>query len=841
MDGNLEKLGHYRIVDKIGSGGMGDVYLAQDTKLNREVALKVLPEQRASDPERLARFQREAQAIAALTHPNIVTIHSVEEDAGSHFITMELVRGETLGARIPASGMTLDGVFEIAIPLLDAITAAHESGITHRDLKPDNIMISQNGHVKVLDFGLAKLVQEATVDPNQTMTIDDGQTKEGRILGTAAYMSPEQAEGKAIDHRSDIFSLGVILYEMVTGKSPFKGDSHVSTLSAVLRDDPTSISELKSNLPTHLGRVISRCLAKDPRERYQTALDVKNELKLLKKESASSLDLSEASSQARSEGKSKKPLVGVLLALGLLALVFGIFQTQNRSGSDQPVGDVAGTDRRATAGSGATDTQESSEQSLAVLAFVNMSGDPENEYFSDGISEEILNSLSKLSGLKVSSRTSAFSMKGKGLDIPTIAERLKVEHVLEGSVRRAGNRVRITAKLIDAKTESNLWSESYDREMKDVFAVQDEIAKHIVEALEVTLGGDADNSVVKIETVPEAYDLYLQARYLLNLRGGENLRKANDLFLQAVAIDENFAEAWSGLSVVWNVMAAYTKVDLEESSRKVRKYSDRALALDSTLLEPLLVQSSNHSLTLDWEQVIPAYESFLELDPNNAVALLWFAEELVRMGYLDRAERLLRKGYDADPLLGPLAMNLGMLLARKGDFEGAQEFGQAAVDAGFRWGEYATMIAALVAKDFVAAERAGVPLVPLRMSVTEGEIRTVFRGATDNSKRAEGLETLDRLARELQAGEMTGADCPIVIEMFFQYGELDRLYDFVLSFSEEENALLEPVFWGVNRGELRKDPRFQEFVKQRKLLDLWQKTGNWPDGCGPSGDGIACD
>ncbi|MEE9561776.1 MAG: serine/threonine-protein kinase, partial [Thermoanaerobaculia bacterium] len=440
-----QTISHYRIIDKLGEGGMGAVYVAEDETLGRSVALKVLPPEMADNPDRLRRFEREAKTVAALNHPNIVTIHSVEAVEGVHFITMELVDGESLESHIPSGGMDLKRFFALAVPLADALDTAHARGITHRDLKPANVMLSAEGRVKVLDFGLAKLAQGADV-AEETQIRTQTLTQEGTILGTVPYMSPEQVQGLPTDSRTDIFSLGVMLYEMATGKRPFAGETQAALISSILKDVPQPANEVKDELPNHLGRVIRRCLEKAPGRRYQTARDLKNELEELERE-------------AGAEEPEKIP-------------------------------------------------------SMAVLPFADFSPDKDQDYFCEGIAEEIINLLVKVEGLRVASRTSAFQIKAAATDIREIGEKLNVDTVLGGSVRKAGDRLRVTAQLINVADGYHIWSERYDRTMEDIFAIQDEIGEAIVEALKIELSPEAkaDKRKKEAETDPQAYDLYLRGR-----------------------------------------------------------------------------------------------------------------------------------------------------------------------------------------------------------------------------------------------------------------------------------------------------------------------------------------
>lgn len=614
-------LNHYRIAGALGHGGMGAVYAAEDTKLHRRVALKVLPAAVSADRERRQRFEREAQAIASLNHPNIVTVYSVEQAGDVHFLTMELVEGQTLAELIPQDGVPLARLLQLAIPLADAVSAAHQRGIVHRDLKPLNVMVTPEGRVKVLDFGLAKVKEAVAVDVGATSLPTQELTEDGRILGTVAYMSPEQAEGRAVDHRSDIFSLGVMLYELATGERPFKGDTNVSLLSSILRDTPPSVTDLRAVLPRELGRIVRRCLVKDPARRYQTALDVRNELEELK--------------QALDSGE--------LTAAG-----------------------VAGAQRPTTRAPAAVPVK-----SVAVLPLANLSPDPENEYFADGITEEIINALAQLKDLRVAARTSSFAFKGRSADLADVGEKLKVATVVEGSVRKAGNRLRITAQLVNVADGYHLWSERYDRELDDVFAVQDEIATAIAKRLEVTLGSAIDEPLVKAPTENlEAYQVYLKGRHLWNKRGA-GLRAGLELFEQALRLDPDYALAHAGVADAYTLLAFYSFMRPADAMPRAKTAAQRAVALAPGLAEAHAALAWI-SLTYDWDWRAAAsgFRRALDLNPNLVAAHYW------RSAYLwgiecrfDEAIAEARHATDLDPLAPHPVVQLGLslLVARRHD------------------------------------------------------------------------------------------------------------------------------------------------------------------------------
>ncbi len=453
-------LAHYRITAALGAGGMGEVWKAEDTRLGRAVALKVLPEEFAADPQRLDRFEREARAVAALNHPNIVTIFSVEESEGIRFLTMELIDGQSLDKLIPEGGLAIEAFFDLATPLAEAISAAHDKRVIHRDLKPSNVMVDDDGRVKVLDFGLAKLQRaEGVSDSSELAT--EALTGVGTIVGTVPYMSPEQVEGKPVDHRTDVFSLGVLLYEMATGARPFTGDSQPALMSSILRDVPRSVVEMRPEMPRHLGRIISRCLEKDRRDRYQTARDVFNELKALQSESSS-------------DGGPSQGLP-VPAAPSVSPPVSSSSQIRRR---DVPW--------------------------IAVLPFGCPAGDAEVEAFADGLEEDIASGLSRFSYLFVVARKSTRRYRGEAIDVRQVGEELGARYVMEGGIRRSGSRIRVGLNLIDAATGTHLWSETYDRDLDaaDVFELQDELTDRVVATVADPHGALTRSMAIETESKP---------------------------------------------------------------------------------------------------------------------------------------------------------------------------------------------------------------------------------------------------------------------------------------------------------------------------------------------------
>lgn len=497
-------ISHYRITSQLGEGGMGVVYEAEDTKLGRHVALKFLSPTMAQDDNLLQRFQREARAASALNHPNICTIHGIEQQDTTHFIVMELLDGESLADRVRGRGLDIESVLTLGIQIADALESAHSRGIVHRDLKPANIFVTSRGQAKILDFGLAKMDQaKPDAASNLPTAMHDGLTTPGTAMGTVSYMSPEQARGEVTDARTDLFSFGTILYQMATGTMPFQGDTSAVVFDAILNRNPTPANSVNSTLPADLDRIISQALEKDRDLRYQTATDLKTALKRLKRDVSSGRHSGENSAIHNSR----------------------------------------------------TPSSPAHEHSIAVLYFENLSGIKEDEYLRDGITEDITTELSKIKRLRTFSRAVVMPYRDKQVTAGQVGKELGASYVLSGSLRRSGNRLRINAQLVDANTDFPVWSERYDREMEDVFAVQDEIASKIAEALRITLSPQEQEALAEKPTENlHAYDLYLRGRNFARRVGRQDMQFALQMYENAVALDPNFAVAHAAIA---NVCAQY--------------------------------------------------------------------------------------------------------------------------------------------------------------------------------------------------------------------------------------------------------------------------------------------
>ena len=567
-------IGPYKISELIGAGGMGRVYAAEDLRLGRKVALKFLPNEFIDDPAALERFRREARTLSALNHPHICTIFDIVEEDGRTVIVMEYVEGTPVRGPLPT-----DQVLKYAGQICDALDAAHRKGFIHRDLKPGNLQLTKAG-IKLLDFGLARIV-----GGSEETTLTLGSSRAGAVMGTPAYMAPEQAEGKPVDERSDVFSFGAVLYELLSGRRAFAGDSVAAVLSAVLRDDPVPFEA-----PSSLKRVVLRCLKKDPDERFQTITEVKTAL--------------------------------------------------DRAGSHA----------------------QEPDSSIAVLPFVNLSADKENEYFGDGLAEEIINVLARIPGLKVIARTSSFAFRGKEQDITRIGQALSVRNILEGSVRRAGNRIRITAQLVRAEDGSHLWGERYDREMSDVFGVQDEIAAAIATALKIKLSVEKERPAQPDTQDKEAYHLYLRGRYLQNQRSPELMRKGMECFERAIDRDSSYALPYAGLSDLLCITGLWGREPPHEIYPRAIAAASKALEIDDRLGDAHASLAFAKDLHYwDWAASEEEFKRALDLNPNSPLGHVWYSYHLSMLGRHNEAIELARRGVDLDPL--STSVNFGAVRA----------------------------------------------------------------------------------------------------------------------------------------------------------------------------------
>lgn len=631
---SVATIGPYRIERLLGSGGMGEVYLAYDDRLRRKVAIKQLRPGKDADEEQRERLRREAQAVARLSHSSIVQVFDIVTEHDVDHVVMEYVEGETLADQLGSGPLPNSRLLRMAREVCSGLVEAHSKGIAHRDLKAENVIITATGQSKILDFGLAKQLWESEHDTRLSVA--------GTVVGTYRAMSPEQAAGKDVDHRSDLFSFGVLLYEACTGKTPFHAESSLAILSKVLTQKHTPAIELAPHVGDAFSALIDDLLRKDPQNRPQTAVEVASRLERVRDQlgvstgSAAPYPVSSAGSVAG--------------------------RTDSSTSSGHAFDPFAPTSSHSVVDAGL--------RSIAVLPFVNMSSDEENEYFSDGLTEDLAMVLSKIDGLDVASRTSAFAYKGKDMDVQEIGAALDVESILEGSVRKAGKRIRITARVVNVDDGRQVWSERYDRDLEDVFAVQDEIAQTIAEELEVEMLGGVEVPERREAPDVDAYNLYLKGRYHWNRRYAGGLQKGMEFFQQAIQIDPSFALPYSGLADSFAILGFYNYLPPNEAFPKALTAARQALALDESLAEAhASLAWATTFYEWDWKTAERHYQRALKLNPGWGTAYSWYSFHLHALGETEASRRTIEKAHRVEPLAVAIsgALSFSMFLHRQYD------------------------------------------------------------------------------------------------------------------------------------------------------------------------------
>jgi serine/threonine protein kinase/Tfp pilus assembly protein PilF len=642
-----KEIGPYKLQTLLGKGGMGEVHLALDTRLNRKVAVKLLPAEFTQDVERLRRFKQEARAASALNHQNVVTIYDIGEAEGAHYLVMEYVEGETLRRRMadaPQRTMKPVEALELAAQVAEALSAAHDAGITHRDIKPENVMIRRDGRVKVLDFGLARLTLPASgpVD-SQAPTAAKLDTASGVVMGTASYMSPEQARGMKVDQRTDIFSLGVMLYEMLAGRRPFEGATMSDVIAAVLTREPEPLSRHNKEIEPGLEQVVLKCLAKDPEKRFQTASELVAALKTATKRTTSD--------EWRSAFKSR--LVWAVSALVVLLIAaFAYWKLQPTSPPEKQI------------------------RSLAVLPLENLSGDQSQEYFADGMTESLINNLAQIRALRVISRTSVMRFKGSHKSLPEIAQELNVDAVITGSVQRAGAQVKISAQLIRAATDAHLWAREYDyREMADILKLQSEVARAVADEIRIEVTAEERVRLAALRRVkPEAYEAYQLGRYHRRKLNEDDLRLAIEYFERAIQIDPGYAAAWAELSDALRQRGIFGANIFRKAEAPSREAALKAVELDTNLAEAHVALSNvKFFFETDWAGAEREAKRALELDPGSRDAHHAFANLLMALGRHDEAIGEMQIIEGLDPFYSETQSTFGRVLYRAGKYAEAEQ------------------------------------------------------------------------------------------------------------------------------------------------------------------------
>jgi TolB-like protein/Tfp pilus assembly protein PilF len=766
---------HYRIVEKLGEGGMGVVYKAEDTKLRRTVALKFLPPELTRDPEAKTRFIQEAQAASALDHANICGIHEIDETAdGQLFISMTLCEGETLREKIKWGPLRMEEALSIAAQIARGLAKAHSQGIVHRDIKPANVIIAGDGVAKILDFGLAKLAGQVRL------------TRAASTLGTVAYMSPEQAGGKEVDERSDIWSLGVVLFEMLTGQLPFKGDYEQAMVYSILNEAPVPLTALRPDAPKQLGNIVTKALSKSPAERYRHAHEMTADIETLEKELVRTAAAPAADNLEGGRRRARRAIIGIgIVAVAALVL----WKLLPFAPHEKPI------------------------SSVAVLPFQNMSADPAQEYFSDGMTEAIIKELSQIKALRVISRTSVMQYKGSPKTVPQIARELGVDAVVEGSVLRADHDVRITAQLIAAHPEKHIWADDFTRTLENVLVLQSEVARAIAREIKVTVTPAEQERMAQSRTVnPEAHEAYLKGRFFAQKSDPDDWHKGMKYFQQAIEIDSTYALAYAGVAEIYDRLASSGIERPNDAWPKAKAYTDRALALDPALPEGIL-QIADVKFCYEWDfkGAEEHYKRAIELDPNLAMAHFWYGWFLAGRGRYEEGIAELKRGMSLDPLWPRMMSGLAWTYEAMGQYDSAFVYlhRMAEIDSN------EAMIYASTPFIYIKQGKYGEAIEVAEKGVARGitpclepiAVAYALSGQTDKAR-----EYLSKYLEEISGGYYSSVGAA---EVYCVLGDREKALEyFERAYEERDTRLCSPGFADPWCDFLKSDPRYQELMKK---------------------------
>jgi serine/threonine protein kinase/Tfp pilus assembly protein PilF len=839
------KLGHYEIRLQIGAGGMGEVYLAQDTELERTVALKVLPEDVAADRQRLQRFIREAKTASALNHPHILTIFEIGNTDATHFIATEFIEGETLRQYMRGARLKVSDVLNVAIQTADALCAAHEASIIHRDIKPENIMLRRrDAYVKVLDFGLAKLIEQPPVAVDrEAPTKSLFQTAEGIVVGTVIYMSPEQARGLEVDARTDIWSLGVVLFEMVAACLPFEGSTTSEILAAIINEkEPPPLARFAREVPAELERIVEKALRKDREERYQTAKDLLLDLRRLKHKLEVDAEIERTvPPELRSAPGEMRPSGGqeaVSTAQASSAQTAAVESARTTSSVEYIITEIKGHKRRVAAilaaivllsvagiayyFYSARSGTRAAIDSIAVLPLVNTRNDPNTEYLSDGISEALINSLTELRQLRVVARSTAFRYKGREVDPQAVGRELKVRAVLMGRVRQLGDALNIQVDLVDATTGAQLWGEQYERKIFDVLAVKQDIAQEVTEKLRLRLSGEERKQLIKRDTTnSDAYQLYLKGRYFWNKRSEEGFKRGIEYFNQAIEKDPNYALAYAGLAASYVLLGheLFSVLHPREAYPKAKAAATKALELDETLAEAhAVLAKARFRYDWDWLGAEREFKRAIELDPGYATVHQWYSHLLLPIGRPEESLAESKLALELDPLSLIINLHLGWhyLYVRQYDkaieqlrktLELDPNFALALLFLGQAYEQKAMHSEAIVEFQKAISLSRGGPV----------HVAALGHAYAVSGKRGEAQKVLERLIELSKRRYVPSYEISVI---YAGLGDKEQAFAWLQkAYEERDSSWLGDVNVDPRFDDLRSDPRFTDLLRRLGLVE----------------------
>jgi len=819
------KLGRYEIQSQLGAGGMGEVYLAHDATLNRKVALKILPAPLASNQNRMGRFTQEAQAAAALNHPNIAHVYEIGKHAGVHFIAMEYVDGVTLREAIHRERTSIPKLLRYLQQVAEGLTKAHAAGIVHRDLKPDNVMITRDGYAKILDFGLAKLIEPMTAQPiaspeeTTRALLRPPLSTPGVAMGTVGYMSPEQAQGHHVDHRSDIFAFGCLLYEAATRQRAFESESTIDTLHKIVHTPAPLVRDVNPSAPTDVTRIVRRCLAKDPDERYQSIREAAIELRDVRRELEGAMEIegtgpsspgrtSRISAGAATEG-------GTPVSTSSSEYIFAGIKRHKLATTILLAALVLGGIAVATYRYRRSTTV--AIESVAVLPFVNQNRDPDTEYLSDGLTESITNSLSQLSNLRVIPSPSVSRYKTQEIDAVTAGKDLGVRAIVTGRILQRGDTLTLNVALIDVRDNKQLWGEQYIRKIADALGVQQEVSKEISERLRTRLSGEEQKQLRKRDTSnPEAFQAYMRGRYYWNKRTAQNIQKAMEQFQQAADKDPNYALAYVGLADCLVTLIEYAGTSTSDTVPKSIALAERALQLDPTLGEAHASLGWCYGAGLwQWERAESEFKRAIELSPNYPTAHQWYSLMLRDLGRFDEAKLEIKRAQGLDPLSLIIGQNVAQsYLFFEGDRIRALEEAKKVLDLDPNYPRGLEALGWIYVKEGRNSEA----IDTLQKAIAAGGDRRIL-GTLGyvlalSGRRAEALSVLKQVQAKYERHEALGKD---VAGIYAGLADTDQVFVWLEKDFQARAGPLSRIKWELPFESVRSDPRYADLLRRMGL------------------------